>query len=56
MFELFERLNRPGSGAGVGLAVTKRIIELHGGRIWVESEGAGKGATFTFSLEQTRLQ
>ena len=56
VFELFERLNRPVSGAGVGLAVTKRIIELHGGRIWVESEGAGKGATFTFSLEQTRLQ
>ena len=56
VFELFERLNPPVSGAGVGLAVTKRIIELHGGRIWVESEGAGKGATFTFSLEQTRLQ
>ena len=56
VFELFERLNPQVSGAGVGLAVTKRIIELHGGQIWVESAGAGKGATFSFSLEQTREQ
>lgn len=37
-------------GTGLGLAVAKRLIELHGGRIWVESEGKGCGSTFTFAL------
>jgi len=37
-------------GTGLGLPVTKSIVEMHGGRIWVESEGEGKGSRFTFTL------
>jgi hypothetical protein len=40
---------RQQQGTGLGLALTKRLVEMHGGRIWVESEGVeGKGCTFTF--------
>lgn len=50
VFGLFNRLDTSQDGSGVGLTITKRIIESHGGRIWVESEGAGQGSTFCFSL------
>jgi signal transduction histidine kinase len=40
-------------GTGLGLSVTKNIIDLHGGRIWVESEGEGKGSRFSFTIPVT---
>jgi light-regulated signal transduction histidine kinase (bacteriophytochrome) len=52
IFEVFKRLHgREFPGSGMGLAVCKRIVEQHGGAIWVESEG-GNGATFRFRLPQ----
>jgi len=54
IFKPFEQLknttNREIQGTGLGLSLTKSLVELHGGKIWAESEGEGKGATFSFSL------
>jgi len=49
IFRLFDKLDTSSDGTGVGLALVKRIIEFHGGRVWVESN-AGKGAAFYFTL------
>ncbi|OHD11400.1 MAG: hypothetical protein A2Z96_03345 [Spirochaetes bacterium GWB1_48_6] len=50
IFGLFEKLNVQSEGSGLGLALIKRIVDLHGGRIWAESPGEGKGSTFFFTL------
>jgi signal transduction histidine kinase len=50
VFELFKQLDPREEGTGLGLALGRRIVETHGGRLWVESEGAGRGSTFCFTL------
>ena len=54
IFHPFEQVESSASrrypGTGLGLSLTKRLVELHGGRIWVESEGEGKGSRFTFLI------
>lgn len=54
VFTRFYRIDksrsRQAGGSGIGLTITKHLVEAHGGRIWVESEGKGQGSAFTFTL------
>lgn len=51
VFDLFERLDKSVEGTGIGLAIVKRIVEFHRGRIWVESTGVpGEGSRFCLTL------
>ena len=54
IFDRFHRVqgevSRGIGGTGLGLAICKGLVEAHGGRIWAESEGVGKGSTFRFTL------
>ncbi|MEO8355805.1 MAG: ATP-binding protein [Chloroflexota bacterium] len=55
IFGLFNKLDARSEGTGVGLALVKRIVEFHGGQIWVESE-TGKGSTFFFTVPRGEVK
>jgi signal transduction histidine kinase len=48
-FERYEKMSGKITGTGLGLAIAKQIVELHGGKVWVDSE-QGKGSDFHFTL------
>jgi PAS domain S-box-containing protein len=56
LFGLFEKLHPDMDGTGIGLALVKRVIDVHGGRIWVESAGPNQGTKVSFTLPGTKSE
>ena len=56
LFGLFEKLQPEIEGTGIGLALVKRIIDVHDGRIWIDSAGPGQGTTVSFTLPATKRE
>jgi signal transduction histidine kinase len=50
IFDLFRQLDPSRGGTGIGLAVARRVVATHGGRIWLEPDSPGQGSTFCFTL------
>jgi histidine kinase len=57
IFNRFYRVDksrsRAGGGSGIGLTIARHLVEAHGGHLWAESAGEGRGSTFRFSLPLT---